>query len=275
MPWYKNRNGERLWYEERGAGCSVILLHGWCMSSAVWMYQFDALSESLRVIAPDLRGHGRSREISGSLTFATFADDLVDLCVTLNLSTLLLVGWSMGAQIALLASAELNDRLAGLVLVSATPCFTATEDFPFGLAENEARGMKLKVQRNTAHALEGFYSRLFAEGELADHPFAAEIILVLSSITPPDTAVVIDALDALTKADMRNVLADISVRTLIMNGALDQICLPQASTYLANHIPGAEHIVFPLTGHAPFLTHFLTFNEVLLKFSRSAREQHN
>ena len=273
MPWYQNRRGEQLWYEDEGAGCPVVLVHGWCMSSAVWKYQFDGLADSHRLLAPDLRGHGRSREISGQLNFESFAEDLIDLFDFLELSKVVLVGWSMGAQIALQSCAELSGRLAGMVLVSATPRFTASDDFPHGLACNEANGMRLKVQRNTQRALEGFYSRLFAEGELESHTPASDIRQLLSTIPSPDTAAVLDALEALARTDMRKLLAEIAIPTLVVNGALDRICLPQASRYLKEHIPDAEQTVFPHSGHAPFLTQSHQFNAEILRFTRSVSGQ--
>ncbi|MDD2734916.1 MAG: alpha/beta fold hydrolase [Desulfuromonadaceae bacterium] len=272
MPWYENRRGESLWYEERGVGSPVVLLHGWCMSSAIWKYQLDSLAGSFRTLAPDLRGHGRSNTVSGSLDFAGFAEDLADLLEQLNLSNVVLVGWSMGAQIAMQASAGLSGRLAGMVLVSATPCFTASDDFPYGLADKEASGMRLKVQRNTQRALDGFYSRLFAEGELESHPLSSEISELLFSITPPDTGSVLEALDSLARADMRQFIPDITVPALILNGNLDRICLPQASQYLKEHISGAEQIVFYGCGHAPFLTRSHKFNAELVRFLRSVYE---
>jgi len=273
MPWYENRKGEQLWYEDEGAGCPVVLVHGWCMSSAVWKYQFDDLAASVRLLAPDLRGHGRSRGISGHLDFESFTNDLVDLFDRLNLEKVVLVGWSMGGQVALLSYPELSGRLAGMVLVSATPRFTASDDFPHALAGNEALGMRLKVQRNTQRALDGFYSRLFAEGELENHSSSSEIKQLLSTITPPDTAAVLDALDALARTDMRHLLATITIPTLIVNGALDRICLPQASSYLKEQIPDAEQTVFPRSGHAPFLTQSHQFNAEIIRFARSVCEQ--
>lgn len=274
MPSYVNRRGEQLWYEEAGAGagCPVVFVHGWCMSSAVWKYQFDGLAASLRLLAPDLRGHGRSRDVSGQLDFATFSADLVDMFDALGLEKAVLVGWSMGAQVALEASAELSNRLAGMILVSATPCFLATDDFPYGLATNEAVGMRLKVQRNTQRALDGFYARLFTEGEMADHQAATEIKKLLKAITPPDTAAVLAAIDALMNADMRNLLANIKVPTLIINGDADQICTPQASDYLKKHIRGAEQFVFHHCGHAPFLTFENQFNAEIVRFIRGVSE---
>jgi pimeloyl-[acyl-carrier protein] methyl ester esterase len=273
MPWYRNRRGEELWYEDEGSGLPVVLVHGWCMSSAVWKLQFDGLAASMRLLAPDLRGHGRSRAISGGLDFDTFAEDLADLFDTLALSCVVLIGWSMGGQIVINSSAELSDRLAGMVLVSATPSFTASDDFPYGLAAHEAGGMRIKVQRNISRALDGFYSRMFAADELENNSIPAEIKHILSTITPPDSAAALDALDALARTDLRHLLATITVPTLILNGAMDQICLPQASRYLKEHISYAKQIIFPECGHAPFLTRSGQFNAQITRFARSVCEQ--
>lgn len=266
VTWYRNRRGEQLWYEERGSGYPVVLLHGWCMSSAVWKYQFDDLSGSLRLVAPDLRGHGNSHGSSDHLDFDSFANDLVDLFDCLELTQAVLIGWSLGAQIVLQAVSELSGRLAGQILVSATPRFTATHDFPYGLVANEAGGMRTKIERNLQRALEGFVSRLFAPGELENHPCAAEIRQLLAGIPSPDVTAILDALETLVRADMRNILASIVLPTLIVNGACDRVCLPQASTYLKEHIPGAEQIVIPNCGHAPFLTHSSQFNAEIAGF---------
>ena len=159
-----------------------------------------------------------------------------------------------------------------MALVSATPCFAASADFPHALAENEARGMRLKVQRNTGRALAGFYALMFAEGELEGHLAAAEIKELLASIVPPDTATSLEALDALVQTDMRGLLAGITVPTLIINGAQDQICLPQASSYLQEHIPGSVQVLFPQSGHAPFLTSADLFNAEIVRFTRRVCE---
>jgi pimeloyl-[acyl-carrier protein] methyl ester esterase len=132
--------------------------------------------------------------------------------------------------------------------------------------------MRLKVQRNTKRALEGFYGRLFAEGELESHTSPSEIRELLLSIPSPHTAAVLDALDALVRTDMRRSLGTIAIPTLIINGALDRICLPPASRYLKTHITDAEQTVFPHCGHAPFLTYSDKFNTEMMRFVRGVCE---
>lgn len=269
MPHYFNRDGERLWFEEAGEGAPLVLLHGWCMSSAVWKYQLEALQGSFRVIAADLRGHGSSREVTGKLDFEGFAADLADLFRTLDLSGVVLVGWSMGAQVALQAYQEISSRLSGLALVSATPCFTATPDFPYGLARNEAAGMRIKVGRNAHRALEGFHARMFAEGEFENRAAADQVLSLLDSIEPPDTDASLAALESLATADMRALLPGITTPALILNGDRDRICMPQASNYLADHISSAQQTVFQGTGHAPFLSRATAFNSGIARFADS------
>lgn len=269
MPWFENRSGEHLWYEDAGTGAPIIFLHGWCMSSAVWQHQFKTLDSSFRIIAPDLRGHGRSRPVFGYFDFEHFATDLLDLVRFLGLENVILVGWSMGGQIALQACHDLEDKMVGLVLVSATPSFTAQGDCPFGLTPNESSGMRIKVQRNIVRALSGFHSRMFADGEREELKLSGQVSELLKTIVPPETSVAVAALDSLVKADMRLLLPRISVPALVLNGDRDMICLPQASNYLAEHLKSARHIVFSGCGHAPFITRPEQFNDEITRYAGS------
>lgn len=269
MPFFENRCGERLWYEDAGRGVPVLFVHGWCMSSAVWHYQFAELAGSFRVVAPDLRGHGFSRSVSGHLDFGRFATDLSDLISLLELKSIILVGWSMGAQIAIQAYREISDRLAGLVLVSATPCFTAKADFSYGLARNEAAGMRIKVGRDVNRAVVGFHARMFDADEFQNPQVADQVRILLDKIVPPDSDATIAALDSLASADMRDLLPSIAIPTLVINGDCDKICLPQASMCLAENIRSARQKVFPRSGHALFLTRHVEFNAAIAGFAES------
>lgn len=273
MAWFNNRAGERLWYREAGCGTPLILLHGWCMSSAVWQEQFDGLAASCRLIAPDLRGHGSSRPVAGRCDFQSLAADLCDLLQTLDCQDAILLGWSMGAQVALQACKDLAARLSGLVLVSATPSFTVRPDYPFGLSPAEAAGMRLKVQRNRERALNGFHARMFAAGEIETAVQSERVAEILSSVVPPETALAIEALDALSSADMRPQLAGIDLPVLLLHGDRDPICLPQASHYLAEGLRSARRTVFSGCGHAPFLTSPEQFNREIISFVGSIRER--
>lgn len=268
MPWYSGASGDNLWYEERGTGPVIVLIHGWCMSSAAWQLQFESLSRFFRVIAPDLRGHGRSRTSGDGFTLAANVSDIVELYRKLNLSETLLVGWSLGAQIVMQSLALIRGKVAGVGLISGTPRFTSTEKFPWALGAIEADGMAVKLRRNTSRALEGFVGLMFAEGELTDPILSERIKGLLSAIPVPDSNIALQSLLALVEADLRSILPSIDVPTLIVNGDQDMICLPGASAYMAQLIVNCQHIVMPGCGHTPFLTQSMAFDKALIDFSR-------
>ncbi|GFE61320.1 alpha/beta fold hydrolase [Geobacter sp. AOG2] len=271
MPWYEDSRGERLRYREQGQGPALVLIHGWCMSSAVWSLQLDRLSARFRVIAPDLRGHGDSPVGSGECRLETFCSDIIDLFRYLDLNGAILAGWSQGAQVAVRAVPLLQERLSGLVLICGTPLFTSAADFPHGLAPAEAQGMALKVRRNLKRALEGFVARMFVPGELAASGREEEIRALLDAVPVPETAVALQSLASLAEADLRKQLAAIDRPTLVISGEHDPICPSAASAFMAKRIPAGRHVTYAGCGHAPFLTRCDGFNAGLADFSREVR----
>lgn len=273
MPWFENKACGRIWYEDHGHGDVILLLHGWCMSSLVWRKQIEFLKTSFRVVAPDLRGHGRSNGEFASYELADFAADLAALFGHLEISGALLAGWSMGGEIALKALSQIDGRLAGLALISSTPCFTANSSFPYGLSRAETDGMALKVRRNLSRALEGFRGLMFADGELADPWLADEVACILSEVAVPDANTALKSLQALAAADMRPLLASVNLPTLLVSGDKDRICLPAATEYLCSHLCNSHRVRFAGCGHAPFLTQPERFAAILTEFFRGIRDQ--
>lgn len=268
MPWYEDSSGERLWYREQGQGPVLVLVHGWCMSSAVWRFQLDRLSAGFRVIAPDLRGHGDSPLGSAGCCLETFVADIAALFHHLDLHGAVLAGWSLGTQVAMSAVPLLRDRLDALALICGTPRFTSTVGFPHGLARVEADGMALKVRRNLKRALEGFIARMFVPGELAGNDREADIRALLAEIPVPETDVALQSLAALVAADVREQLPSIDLPTLVISGERDPICPSPASAFMAKRIPACRHVTYAGCGHAPFLTHGDEVNACLADFSR-------
>ena len=273
MPWCSAENGRRIWFEERGVGTPLVLLHGWCMSSAVWALQIGALATSFRVIAPDLRGHGLSDPAPDGHDFRGFVRDLRLLFERLDLHDVLLVGWSLGAQVALQLRATTERRLHGLVLVSGTPRFTACGDFPHGLQASELQGMRVRVRRNLAKTVQEFRTSMFAAGE-CDEPAAVERVrAVFTGIPVPARQVALDGLSALAEGDMRDMLPELSLPTLVISGDRDTICLPEASAFMAGRIVNGMLRVFDGCGHAPFLTRYSEFNNAIREFGESLFER--
>ncbi len=258
-----------LWYQDSGAGHPVFFVHGWCMSSDVWELQVKELSNQYRCIRLDLRGHGKSASPQDGLSgFSAYGQDIVRLVQDLNLTNVIAVGWSLGAQALLKAYPDIASRVAGMVLVGATPRFSAAPHFPYGLPPQQAEGMRLKVRRSLDRALAGFHRNLFVEGELADASAVRAAEEVLNRVVAPDQASALSGLEALMEEELLAESRQVNCPTMLVHGDQDPVCLPAASAWLTEQIPDSRRILFEGCGHAPFISRAGAFNRALVDFMR-------
>ncbi len=265
MPFIDTTSGVRLHYREKGEGRPLVLLHGWSSSAAVWHFQ-EQLVYRCRLISVDLRGHGDSSAPPVGYGLADLAGDLVELFIELDLHEALLLGWSLGAQLAMAVFPQLRERLSGLILVGATPRFTLAADWSYGVPASEPRWIAKGLKRNYEQTLGDFFRSMFAPGELSraeENRIAREIVMPGKL---PEPAVAIATLDILATADLRNGLAGIDRPVLIIHGAADTICLAGAASYMAEQLPFADLHILAGLGHAPFLSRPDEFNKLLENF---------
>ncbi len=258
--------GPELHYEDVGTGAPVILVHGWSLSSAAFGEEIALLARSRRAIAPDLRGHGRSAA-GTPFGLGDLANDLVSLANALALERAVLLGWSLGAQVALAALPLLRRRLAALVLVAGTPRFTEGEGWPHGVPPRSVEVLANRVRRDAARAAARFFDGMFADGEL-DEDGRRRADRVREAVSPPDPASALAALDVLAREDLRPGLAAVDVRTLLLHGEADPICPAAASRAMAAAIPHARLAILPGAGHAPFVSQPTAFRDELGAFLR-------
>jgi pimeloyl-ACP methyl ester carboxylesterase len=114
-------NGATLRYQERGTGTPLVLIHGGLASSAMWEPHLPDLTDDFRVITPDSRGHGRSTNPSGQLSYAQLADDVAALIAALGLVRPAVGGYSDGGQVALELGARHPDMAGALIVGAAYP----------------------------------------------------------------------------------------------------------------------------------------------------------
>ena len=94
---FAGHDGASLFYKDWGVGRPVVFLHSWALNADMWEYQMTPLAAaSLRCIAYDRRGHGRSSQPGGGYDIDGLADDLAALMERLDLRDAVLVGHSMG-----------------------------------------------------------------------------------------------------------------------------------------------------------------------------------
>jgi pimeloyl-ACP methyl ester carboxylesterase len=117
----------RLFYTDTGEGGPPLLfVHGWCCDSHDWSWQLGAFATSHRVVAADLRGHGRSSVPDGGFDPRTFAADLVELLERLGTGPVVAVGHSLGGLIVSALAVEHPDHVRAVVAVD--PAYGVADD---------------------------------------------------------------------------------------------------------------------------------------------------
>jgi len=257
-------DGSIICFRDIGSGPPLVFLHGWMMSGAVWNYQ-SPLSGSFRVITPDLRGHGDSR--ASFFSYPACRNDLVNLFDYLSLENVTLVGWSMGAQIAIYSWPELRERVAALVLVSGTPRFCSEGEYRHGVPVAEVRTMRARLVRSFERTAGEFFKGMFAPGELSQTRYA-EIARNVSGRLP-SRDIALAALDSLIHTDLSEELQNIRTSSLLLHGDADKICPVAASRFMQEKLCEAKMKIFDGSGHAPFLSRDAEFNRIVQEFAQA------
>jgi pimeloyl-ACP methyl ester carboxylesterase len=118
---YAQVNGLRLYYQVRGEGRPLILLHGGAGTIEMFGEALTALSRVRQVVAPELQAHGHTADIDRPLRYELMAEDIAGLINHLGLGRADIMGYSLGGGVALRTAIQHPDLIDKLVLVS-TPC---------------------------------------------------------------------------------------------------------------------------------------------------------
>jgi pimeloyl-ACP methyl ester carboxylesterase len=118
---YADVNGVSLYYEERGSGQPLILLHGGLAAGEMYTPILPVLAAGRRVITVDLQGHGHTADVDRPLRYETLGDDVAGLIRHLGLGQADVMGYSFGALTALRTAIQHPDLVRRLVIAS-VPC---------------------------------------------------------------------------------------------------------------------------------------------------------
>lgn len=113
-------NDALIFFEEKGSGDAVVLLHGFTESSSVWNFFAEKLSRSFRVITIDLPGHGKSECIGEIHPMEQMGDAVKAVLDHLSISKAVIIGHSMGGYVALAMARVYPSLFKGLGLFHST-----------------------------------------------------------------------------------------------------------------------------------------------------------
>ena len=166
MSYFQLSNGEKLYYEDTGKGeKTIIMMHGWTSTHEVFSPCVPQIAEKARCIIYDHRGHGNSKNANRDhVTMDTLASDLNELIEGLGLKDVILLGWSMGAGVAMNYMSTYGCKaLSRVVLCDMTPKQLNDETWDLGLYQ-----VKYTKQDMEKDAGKDFYSayKSFAIGAI-------------------------------------------------------------------------------------------------------------
>jgi pimeloyl-ACP methyl ester carboxylesterase len=209
-------------YQELGSGQPIVLLHGFCGSSAYWEQVAPLLSGAGRIILPDLRGHGQSSAPEQEIyTMEAYAADIEQLLITLEADRPLVLGHSLGGYITLALAEKMGARLAGFGLIHST----AETDTPQG-RDGRDKGIATIREAGIATFVDGLVPKLFAPGHLDSMPEQVERAKTIGYATSAAAACATQR-GMKERADRNAVLAQALTPVLLVAGAQDGVVPPE------------------------------------------------
>lgn len=226
----------------------LVLLHGWGLGPAIWLSLRPHLTAFPAIHAPWLPGHGPAPAAHGP-ELADWTDALVpDLP-----DQALVVGWSLGALVALDLARRHPRKVARLALIGATPRFIAGPEWPHGLAAGTVQGFRDGFAVDPPATLRRFVA-LQTLGDARRKAVALALSEALPAVGAENAPGLAEGLRLLAETDLRDQVATITLPTRLLHGEGDALMPAAAATWLADHLPNARLSVFTDCGHAPFLS---------------------
>jgi pimeloyl-ACP methyl ester carboxylesterase len=222
---YVNAGGVRTYFAVEGEGEPLILLHGGGATLETFDGETSALASKYRVYLPERRGHGRTPDVEGPITYENMAEDTIAFLEALAIPPAHLVGWSDGALVGLLVALRRPELVRKLVLIGQCVNFQGARPEALALMEH-------------------FTPETFP-------PMLVQMYAAVSPDGPDHFRVVFDKLVTLWQKDPAialGELARVAAPTLVLLGDDDMLTIEHAAAMqraLSNSqlavVPGASH----------------------------------
>jgi pimeloyl-ACP methyl ester carboxylesterase len=227
----------RTWYAEHGEGEPLVLLHPGLTDSRAWGPNLDALAAHFHVFTPDRRGHGRTPDVEGPITYELMARDTIEFLEDVVGGPAALAGCSDGAIVALTVALLRPDLVRRAALIA-------------GVFHRDG------------------WAPGVIEGQEAPPEFMARAHGEVSPDGPEHFAVVAAKLNRMHRSEptlTESDLGRVTSRTLVMVGDDDEVRLEHAIA-LYRGIPDAELAVVPGTSHGLLVEKPELCNAILVEF---------
>ncbi len=242
----------------RGKGAPILLIHGFPLDHTMWDDQINFLSESSQVIAPDLRGFGRSDVTEGTVSMEQFADDLNLLLDEIGITeSVTICGLSMGGYIVWHFIQKYSDRIKSIILCNTRSAADSDE------AKTKRKKMvEMVLSGGLPFIADSMIPNLLSENTIKNQK---EIVLKLKKIilgAKPEG--VVAALKGMAeRPDSTSFLSSIQKPVLLIVGEHDKLTPASEMKKMAESIPNAQYKMIECAGHmSPMESPEIVNNEI-------------
>jgi len=269
----ENSTAIELHYEDHGSGQPVVLIHGYPLDGTSWeRQQREILAAGYRVITYDRRGFGKSSQPTVGYDYDTFAADLNTVLTTLDLSDVVLVGFSMGSgEVGRYVATYGTERVAKIAFLSPLePFLLQTDDNPTGVPQDVFDGIAAAAKGDRFAWFTGFYENFYNLDENLGSRISQEAVTASWNTATASAPIAAYAVVPTWLEDFRGDVAKVrasGVPSIIVQGTADRI-LPIESSGRPFHaaFPESEYVEIEGAPHGFLWTHADEVNELLLGF---------
>ncbi|KAF3981481.1 MAG: pimeloyl-ACP methyl ester esterase BioH [Methylococcales symbiont of Hymedesmia sp. n. MRB-2018] len=246
--------------EVYGRGKAIVLIHGWAMHTGIWRPFAQQLAQNYQVTCLDVPGHGLS-EVVEPFTLEKISGVLIDETPD---TPFCLLGWSLGASIAITMAKQYPDRIDSLICLAGNPKFTQTKDWPgmqVQLLEEFAENLQLSCQSTLLRFL-----TLQVHSLTNGKKLLKQLKSAIHECEPPTETVLKQALEILKRADLREDIATLKCALMIIQGDKDTL-VPLQTGHGIQKLPcKSELSIISGAGHVPFLSHSSELIQIMRGF---------
>ncbi|MFK7603778.1 alpha/beta fold hydrolase [Deinococcus sp. SM5_A1] len=241
---------------------NVLFLTGLGSNRLGWHGQLPVFGEKYRTFSIDHRDTGDSDPTDADYSTADQADDAAAFLRAMNAAPAHVVGISMGGFIALNLAVRWPELVQSLTLVSTS----AGGASHVGPDEAGLDALRPDFTLSPGQRARRTYGLIMAPGFLDAHPEAADAIAANADYRPLTPERYARQFRSTRTHDVTGELSKLLVPTLVVHGDADPLVRYENGQHLAAHIPGAEFITYPGTGHIPIVERAEEFSRDVLRF---------
>jgi sigma-B regulation protein RsbQ len=243
----------------------MIFAHGFGCDQNMWRFITPAFEDEYKVVLFDYVGCGKSDVSAYSLerysNLQGYAQDLLDICETLELKDAIFVGHSVSSMIGLLAAIERPEIFSTMIFIGPSARYVNNLDYMGGFSQEDLEGL-LDVMDNNYLGWANFLAPVVMKNN--DKPELTQELE--ESFCSTDPVITRKFAEVTFFSDNRDDLPNLTQPCLVLQCSDDSIAPDEVGLYVHNQIKGSTFEKMQATGHCPHLSHPQETIDLIQKF---------